>query len=124
MEVSVRDGRLTIHRVVCVTDVGTPVNPLGIEAQMMGGTLDGISAALRQEITVKDGRVQQHNFNDYRLLRMADAPDVEVHIVASTVPPVGAGEMGVPSALPALTNAIAAATGKRIRRLPISDQLE
>lgn len=123
MEVSVTRGRLTIHRCLCVVDVGQPVNPLGIEAQIMGGTLDGISAAMRQEITVREGRVQQRNFSDYRLLRMADAPDVEVYIVPSTVPPVGAGEMGVPSAIPALTNAIAAATGKRIRRLPVAGQL-
>jgi len=123
MEVSVSGGRLKIHRCLCVADVGTAVNPLGVEAQIMGGTLDGISAALRQEITVRDGQVQQRNFNDYRLLRMADAPDVEVHIVPSDLDPVGAGEMGVPSALPALVNAIAAATGNRIRRLPIGGQL-
>lgn len=123
MEVSVARGEVVIHRCVCVVDVGQPVNLLGIEAQMMGGTLDGLSAALRQEITVRDGRVVQRNFNDYRLLRMAQAPDVEVHVVPSTLPPVGAGEMGVPSALPCLANAIAAATGRRIRTLPIGEQL-
>ncbi len=119
MEVSVADGRVQIHRCICAVDVGQPVNPLGIEAQMMGGTLDGISAALRLEITVEGGRVQQKNFTDYRLLRMSEAPDVEVRIVPSTAAPSGAGEMGVPSALPALANAVFGATGRRIRDLPM-----
>jgi isoquinoline 1-oxidoreductase beta subunit len=119
MEVSVDQGGVHIHRCICAVDVGQPVNPLGIEAQMMGGTLDGISAALRLQITVEGGRVVQKNFADYRLLRMAQAPEVEVHIIPSTAVPCGAGEMGVPSALPALANAIFAATGRRVRRLPI-----
>jgi isoquinoline 1-oxidoreductase beta subunit len=123
MEVSVDRGRLRIHRCVCVADVGQPINPLGLEAQLMGGTIDGISTAMRLEITTTNGRVTQRNFTDYRLLSMAEAPNVEVHIVPSSVPPSGAGEMGIPSALPALTNAIAAATGQRIRRLPIAGQL-
>lgn len=120
MEVSVSQGRVEIHRCICAVDVGQPVNPLGIEAQMMGGTIDGISAALRLEITVEGGRVQQKNFTDYRLLRMGEAPDVEVHIIPSTASPSGAGEMGVPSALPALANAIFAATGRRVRELPLA----
>jgi len=123
MEVSVAGGEVVFHRCVCVVDVGQPVNLLGVEAQMMGGTIDGLSAAMRQEITVREGRVVQRNFTDYRLMRMAQAPDVEVHVVPSTLPPVGAGEMGVPSALPCLTNAIAAATGQRIRTLPVGGQL-
>lgn len=124
MEVSVRNGEVQIHRCVCVADVGQPVNLSGLEAQMMGGTLDGISTALRLEVTWQNGRVQQRNFPDYPLLRLAQAPDVEVHIVQSTRSPSGAGEMGIPGAMPALTNAIAAATGRRIRVLPIGNQLK
>ena len=123
MEVSVENGRPVIHRCVCAIDVGQVVNPLGVEAQMMSGTIDGISTAMSLEITVKDGKIEQSNFPNYPVLRMADAPDVEVHIVNTDFDPSGAGEMGIPTAAPALTNAIYAATGKRIRRLPIGQQL-
>jgi len=123
VEVEVADGALRVHRCVVATDVGQPVNPLGIEAQIMGGTLDGMSAALHQEVTVKDGRIEQDNFGTYPLLTMREAPRVEVHIVPSTLPPAGAGEMGTPTIAPALANAIFAATGKRLRRLPFAMQL-
>jgi isoquinoline 1-oxidoreductase beta subunit len=124
MEVSVSaDGELAIHRCICAVDVGRIVNPLGVEAQMMGGTIDGLSTALALEITVKDGQVQQSNFHDYPLLRSAQAPDVEVILVPSDKDPSGAGEMGIPSALPALTNAIFAASGIRIRALPLKQPL-
>jgi isoquinoline 1-oxidoreductase subunit beta len=123
MEVSVNEGKLKIHRCVCAIDIGQIVNPLGVEAQIMSGTLDGISMAINSEITVENGKIQQNNFSTYPFLRMADAPDVEVEIVESDYPPLGAGEMGVPTAAPALTNAIYAATGKRIYQLPITDQL-
>ncbi|HEY2394765.1 MAG TPA: molybdopterin cofactor-binding domain-containing protein [Rudaea sp.] len=123
-EVSVEKDQLAIHRAVCAVDVGRVVNPLGVEAQMMGGTIDGISTALSLAITVKDGQVQQHNFPDYPLMRMAQAPQsVEVHIVESTEDPSGAGEIGLPSSLPALANAIYAATTVRVRKLPIMPQL-
>lgn len=123
VEVEVAGGALKVHRCVVASDVGQPVNPLGLEAQIMGGTLDGMSAALHQEITVKDGRIEQSNFGDYRLLTMSEAPRVEVHIVPSTLAPAGAGEMGTPTIAPALANAIFAATGKRLRRMPFAKQL-
>lgn len=123
-EVSVSDkGELKVLRCVCAADIGQPVNPRGAEAQLMGGTIDGLSAALNLQITVKDGRIEQRNFPDYPLLRMAEAPDVEVHILDSAESPVGAGEMGVPTVAPALANAIFAASGRRIRRLPLLPQL-
>jgi isoquinoline 1-oxidoreductase beta subunit len=124
MEVSVdaREG-LRIHRCICAIDVGQPVNPLGIEAQAMGATIDGLSAALGQAITVRAGRVEQSNFDTYKMLRSRDAPDVEVAIVSSTATPSGAGEMGIPTAAPALANAIYAATGRRLRGTPLGLQL-
>ncbi len=123
MEVSVENGKPRIHRCVCVVDVGKIVNPLGLEAQMIGGTIDGISTAMNLAITVKDGKIEQTNFPNYPLLPMADAPDVEVHLMETDNPPSGGGEMGIPTAAPALCNALFAATGKRIRELPIGRQL-
>ena len=120
MEVSVDgDSGYRIERCICAVDVGRAINPLGVEAQMMGGTIDGISTARNLEITIEGGRVREGNFDSYPLLGMKDAPDVEVIIVPSERDPVGAGEMGIPSAAPALVNALFSATGKRIRSLPI-----
>lgn len=123
-EVSVEGDELRIHRAVCVADIGRVINPLGAQAQMMGGTLDAVSAALHQAITVKEGQVQQRNFPDYPLLRMAQSPrEVEVVLVESTAEPGGAGEIGVPSAAPALANAVYAATTVRVRKLPLLPEL-
>ena len=108
-----------IERCICVSDVGQVVNPAGVQAQLEGGTVDGISTALGLEITVENGRIQQSNFDGYPILRMPDAPRVETHILPSALTPCGAGEMGIPGAAPALANAVFAATGQRIRRLPM-----
>ena len=119
-EVSVDpDGRVRVHRVVCAIDCGMIVNPLTIEAQMEGAVVMGLSAALYGEITLKDGWVEQGNFTDYPILRIDEMPVVEVHIAPSKDAPGGTGEPGVPPVAPALSNAVFAATGKRVRRLPI-----
>ncbi len=119
-EVSVAaNGRVRVHKVVCAVDCGMTVNPATIEAQMEGGIVFGLSAALYGAITVEEGRVQQENFDDYQVLRMDEMPVVEVHIVKSLEKQGGIGETAVPPIAPAVTNAIFALTGKRIRRLPI-----
>jgi isoquinoline 1-oxidoreductase beta subunit len=125
IEVTVGDGgELTIDRVVAAIDCGFAVNPLAVEAQLQGGTVDGLSTALGLEITVKDGQIEQSNFDNYPLLRIASIPArFETHILPYDNRPTGVGEIGLPSAAPALTNAIFAASGKRIRRLPIGEQL-
>ncbi|MGB3563122.1 MAG: molybdopterin cofactor-binding domain-containing protein [Thermoanaerobaculia bacterium] len=120
MEVSVGPGgEVKVHRVVSAVDPGIVVNPNGLRAQMEGGLIEGLATPLYGEITVKGGRVQQSNYDDYRLLSIAESPEIEVHILQTDNPPAGMGEPPLPPAAPALTNAIFAATGKRIRRLPI-----
>jgi len=119
-EVSVSPaGDVRVHRVVCAIDCGLHVNPSTIEAQMQGGIVYGLTAALNGAITIENGRVTQSNFHDYQMLRMAEMPVVEVYIVPSNEAPGGVGEPGTPPIAPAVCNAIFAATGKRIRRLPI-----
>ena len=108
-----------MHRVTCAVDCGTPVNPGLIEAQMQGGVVFGLTAALQGEITLAKGRVLQNNFYDYTMLRMPAAPVVDVHIVPSAEPPGGVGEPGVPPIAPAVANAVYALTGQRLRRLPL-----
>ena len=124
MEVTVANGQLTIERIVAAIDCGLAVNPNAVEAQLQGGTIDGLSTALGLEITVRDGQVQQSNFHNYPLARIAVVPrNFEAHILPFDDTPTGVGEIGIPSAAPALTNAIFAASGQRIRTLPIADQL-
>jgi isoquinoline 1-oxidoreductase beta subunit len=119
-EVSVADGRIRVHKVVCAVDCGIAVNPDGVVAQMESGIAFGLGAALYSTLTLREGRVQQGNFNDYRVLRMDEMPQVEVHIVPSTQPPSGVGEPGLPPIAPAVANAVARLTGKRLRELPLT----
>jgi isoquinoline 1-oxidoreductase beta subunit len=114
------DNKFTVDRVVCAVNCGVAVNPDVIRAQMEGGIGFGLSAALYGAITLKDGAVEQSNFHDYPVLRINEMPAVEVHIVASTDKPTGVGEPGVPPIAPAVANALFAATGKRLRKLPLS----
>jgi isoquinoline 1-oxidoreductase beta subunit len=113
-------GQVRVERVVCAMDCGQVVNPDGVRAQLEGGVTFGLSAALGNEITIANGRVQQNNFNDFPSLRMSEAPRVEVHLVASGESPGGVGETGTSCVAAALCNAIYAASGKRVRTLPVS----
>ncbi len=124
VDVTVTDGLLSVDRVVCAVDCGVAINPDIINAQMQGCIAYGLSAALREEITLHDGVVEQSNFDKYMCLRIDEMPTVDVHIVASDEAPRGVGEPGVPPLAPALANAIFAATGTRITRLPIGTQLQ
>ncbi len=118
-EVSVTDGKVRVHRVVCAVDCGIHVNPDIIAAQMESSVVFGLTAALYGEVTIENGAARQSNFHDYPMLRIDEMPQVEVHIVPSTEKPGGVGEPGTPPIAPAVVNAIFAATGQRIRRLPI-----
>jgi isoquinoline 1-oxidoreductase beta subunit len=120
-EVSVNrsSGEVRVHRVVCAIDCGRQVNPDIIAAQMESGIVYGLTAALKGQITIQNGRVEQSNFHNYEMLRLNEMPKVEVHIMPSNEAPGGVGEPGTPPIAPAVCNAIFAATGKRIRRLPI-----
>jgi isoquinoline 1-oxidoreductase beta subunit len=113
------NGEVKLRRLVCVVDTGTVVNPDTVVAQLQGGLIFGLTAALFGEVTVENGRVQQSNFHDYRMLRMDEAPPIDVYIIPSGEAPGGIGEAGTVAAAPALANAIFAATGKRLRSLPI-----
>jgi isoquinoline 1-oxidoreductase beta subunit len=118
VEVS-ENGAVRIRRVVCAVDCGTVVNPDTVQAQVQSGIVFGATAALYGEITLKDGRVEQGNFDTYQMLRMNEAPAIDVHIVNSQEPPGGIGETGTSAIVPAIANAIFAATGKRLRKMPI-----
>ena len=114
-----KDSQVRVHRVVGAIDCGPVVNPDTIRAQMEGGAVFALTAALYGEITFEKGRVKQRNFHDYPMLRMNEMPAVEAHIVPSEERMGGVGEPGVPPVAPALANAIFAVTGKRVRRLPV-----
>jgi isoquinoline 1-oxidoreductase beta subunit len=118
VEVS-RNGSVRVRRVTCAVDCGTVVNPDTVRAQIQSAIIFGITAALYGEITLKDGRVEQTNFDTYQILRIDEAPAIDVHIVQSREPPGGMGEAGTSAIVPAVTNAVFAATGKRLRKLPI-----
>jgi isoquinoline 1-oxidoreductase beta subunit len=112
-------GEVTLRKVTSVVDTGIAVNPDIVVAQLQGGLIFGLTAALFGEITIDKGRVRQSNFNDYRMLRIDEVPSIEVHVVKSGEEPGGIGETGVAAGPPALRNAIYAATGVRLNRLPI-----
>jgi isoquinoline 1-oxidoreductase beta subunit len=114
-----KNGAVRVRRVVCAVDCGTVVNPDTVRAQIQSAIIFGITAALYGEITLKDGRVEQTNFDSYQMLRMNEAPAVEVHIVQNSEPPGGMGEAGTSAIVPAVANAIFAATGKRLRKMPV-----
>ena len=118
VEVS-KEGSIRVRRVVCAVDCGTVVNPDTVQAQIQSGIIFGATAALYGEITLRNGRVEQGNFDTYQMLRMNETPDIEVHIVKSPEPPGGMGETGTSVIVPAIANAIYAATGKRLRKMPV-----
>ncbi|CAD6534146.1 Isoquinoline 1-oxidoreductase subunit beta [Paraburkholderia hiiakae] len=122
-DVTVDQGEVRVNRVVCAVDCGMVVNPNTVEAQIQGGVIFAITGALYSEITIEHGRVLQSNFTDYRILRIHEAPEILVHIVKSGEAPGGIGEPGTSATMPALANAIYAATGKRLRHLPVGEQL-
>ncbi|HEY0702941.1 MAG TPA: xanthine dehydrogenase family protein molybdopterin-binding subunit [Candidatus Acidoferrales bacterium] len=119
-EISIdKDGTLHVHKMFAAVDCGRVINPDTVRAQIEGGIIFGLTAALKTEITLENGRVQQSNFHNYPMVRMFDSPEIEVHIIESTEKPTGVGEPGVPPVAPAIANAILALTGKPVRRLPI-----
>jgi isoquinoline 1-oxidoreductase beta subunit len=121
-EVSRQGDGYKVERVVCAVDCGLAINPGIVVAQIESGIIYGLSAASSGAITLKEGAVEQSNFNDYPVLRMSQAPKIEVYILASKAKPSGIGEPGVPPIMPAVCNAIAALTGKPVRALPLSSQ--
>src|SRR5713226_8268627 len=122
VEVS-KAGTVRVRRVVCAIDCGTVINPDTVQAQIQSGIIFGATAALYGEITLKDGRVEQTNFDTYQMLRMNETPTIEVHVVESTEPPGGMGETGTSAIVPAIANAVFAAAGRRLRKMPVDASL-
>jgi isoquinoline 1-oxidoreductase subunit beta len=122
VEISIEKGELKVHKIVCVVDCGQMVNPRIVESQIESGIIFGLSAALWGEVTISAGKVRQTNFNNYRVLRGNEMPQIEVHLLESDELPGGIGESAVPPVAPAICNAIFTATGRRIRTLPIGTQ--
>jgi isoquinoline 1-oxidoreductase beta subunit len=123
IEISVNNrGKLKVERVDCVIDCGRYVNPNIIKSQVEGGIIMGLSSTISEKITFENGQVVQGNFDEYKIIRMKDIPEINIHLIESNEKPGGIGETGNPPVAPALTNAIFAATGKRIRKLPIGKQ--
>lgn len=118
-EVTVSDNKLIVDRITCAIDCGLVINPQGAINQVEGGIVEGLAAALYGKITIKDGIVQESNFHDYRFCRMPEIPQIDVHLIDSVDAPRGLGEGPLPPVAPAITNAIFAATGRRVRELPI-----
>jgi CO/xanthine dehydrogenase Mo-binding subunit len=118
-EVSVDNNKIKVERVVCVVDCGLAVNPDIVKAQMESGIVFGLTAALKGEININEGSVVESNFHDYKMLRMNESPKIEVYIIPHDDKPTGVGEPGTPPIAPAVANAVYAATGQRIRRLPL-----
>jgi isoquinoline 1-oxidoreductase beta subunit len=119
-EISIADGKVTVHRITCATDCGQVINPGTVEAQIQGSIIFGLSAALWGEINIEGGVVQERNFDTMRILRINETPDIDIHVVESNRDPGGMGEPATALVAPAICNAIFAATGKRLRSLPIS----
>jgi isoquinoline 1-oxidoreductase subunit beta len=119
-EISVKDNKIKVHKVFCAVDCGQVVNLSGAETQVEGGIIDGLGVALYGKLTIENGKAVQKNFNAYNLIRISDAPDVEVKFIENNIDPTGLGEPGLPPIAPAVCNAIFAATGKRITKLPIN----
>ena len=123
-EVSVQDGKIRVHKVHCAVDCGRLMNPLGAEQQIEGGIIDGLGHALYGELTFENGSVKQKNFNSYKMIRINDAPQIDVHFIDSTEHPQGLGEPGLPPIGAAVSNAIFAATGKRLRKQPFASAIK
>ena len=117
--VSVENNKVKVHEVFCAVDCGTVINPAIVKAQISSGIIYGLSATLKSKITIKNGRVNQNNFDDFEVIRMNEAPKIHVYMVDNDKSPKGVGEPGLPPIAPAVVNAVYAATGKRIRTLPI-----